>query len=916
VASAADTGSTADPGGGGTGGGGDGASGDTGRIIETPDLRCVRAEAVEGRTLTRQAQPERLRGGVGFYFTVEDCEGIPVEGLTFGDLVLTEDGAPIPPDESSATLLGYAPTNAAFVSLVLDRSASTAGFTGAIADAASGFVASIEREIDGPVYTSLVVFAGDVATYTANTADTEVLEQALAAAMKAEFNDPDPTSLNEALVTGLELQEEGSADYLQRNYGGALTTSYLVVFTDGADTTSTASIDDVNALQAALGTRTYAVALESASYRPEQLAAYAPEWRVSAASSPAALSDLFTLTASRIARLQNATYTLGYCSPQRSGSHVLEVAMAPIGASGTSEPASFTYDASDFTDEDDGDCGGGLDGASCSIEALEATCAGMECGGQLACGGCDDQRAACNGPAGQCVDFCTLGGYGEGETLVNPLGFTQVCDGVGLTRCGGAWVDTGADPRHCGSCDNPVGEGQYCRDGAITAATDPYLYHLSWWERGELSGDPQYLLAWNDPAINGFVTIARFEPDAGLTWRSTASPARKDYGARYGGAGDEPALELVAPGVGQAGVAAVFHGGEGRPTAAYPFEACYEFLADSYLQQAALVGDELWYACDGALYKVSQEGELLDVVLLESAGHLEVEGRPIIDPHTMTVFGDGAVVGLVAFYGDSDDDSTRVYGGLFEWDGEGRLVDWTTSAGDHERGELPGLRPEFNYACADCDTAMYKDGGFGFDERPSRSEGRTFSYGYSDYPSGGYFQMFFRYSGTVAYSDSNGRVAIRHLGGPHQPLWRYPDTWDYPDLRSIEVDLFESRDLGAWISFDETDVELIGMSDRLALPTDAIPTEDSSYGFGPHLGESIYLHLAVANEVEDMIELPGGRLVLILGEPEGGYGAQNPEGFDRYLTSTAFDTTVRTSEEDAYVMFHYTPFLAYGLTLE
>ena len=44
------------------------------------------------------------------------------------------------------------------------------------------------------------------------------------------------------------------------------------------------------------------------------------------------------------------------------------------------------------------------------------------------------------------------------------------CQGAGVASCGGDCVSTETHPDHCGSCDNPCGEGMGCVDGECIVA--------------------------------------------------------------------------------------------------------------------------------------------------------------------------------------------------------------------------------------------------------------------------------------------------------------------------------------------------------------------------------------------------------------------------------------------------------------
>lgn len=424
-------------------------------FTEAPDRSCTVTRLLEGRTVAPS--------GVAMFFTAEDCQGRPLPDLRGTDFVVREDGATLS-SEASATLITRVGPQV-FVSLVLDVSASTQAFLPQLIAAASQLVTNLQTVRRLPVQISLQVFAGEsnLTEWQPPTVDTALLLQRLNALTTYRPADPGSTNLFGATITALGRQASAEAAFRARNAGGAFTTGYVVLFTDGGDTAGLRSQNDALAAVRGSADRTLAVGLAGGDYMPSVLSALATGG-VLTAPDTSTLSREFNALASRIAAEFRTLYLLGYCSARRAGDHTVTVSVA----GGTTSPAaSYGFSAAAF-------------GPGCSGATFTDACAPADQCGGLGCGACDDRTAQCNGSSRRCVDHCITANRCGGASFTNPLGYAQTCtDRLGATSCGGACRDTRVDTAHCGRCNNACATGTSCVDGACETRPPRPLAPLS-----------------------------------------------------------------------------------------------------------------------------------------------------------------------------------------------------------------------------------------------------------------------------------------------------------------------------------------------------------------------------------------------------------------------------------------------------
>lgn len=424
--------------------------------VDPANRNCANLTLLEGRSggLGTVSLPDggtaNLSSSVALMFRAEDCYGRPLTGLTSDDFVVKEDDAPLSV-EANKTILPT-PGLQVFASLVLDMSSSTQPNVMQLITAAKAFVTRVQGgSLRVPI--SIQLFAGEptLREWQAPTLDTAKLLQKLDDVATYTPMDPASTNLYGAVIDALSRSATAQNAFRQRNAGGAFSTGYVILFTDGQDTT---------------GLKTRMEALTAAKASPDTLVAVALNTPDFTAAAQGALNELtsgdasdgknvlvsdnaarlatdFDAVAYRIAGLSTGAYLLGYCSPKRAGQHSVAVELANAT---TRQRAEWSFSATGFS-------------PGCSSDAFGAVCQDAsgrkECGG-LACGSCDDRVAKCNTSTLRCDSYCLGPPAACGGTMItNPLGYEQTCaDRQEATSCGGSCADLNSDALNCGACGN------------------------------------------------------------------------------------------------------------------------------------------------------------------------------------------------------------------------------------------------------------------------------------------------------------------------------------------------------------------------------------------------------------------------------------------------------------------------------
>jgi len=369
---------------------------------DVPIPTCVTTRFIEGRTLAPSA--------VALFFMVNDCQGKPVSGLKEGDFAVTEDGTALSV-EAARTILPSKGLQV-FVSLLLDMSSSTASLLPQLVAAAKGFVNTLMVEKGLPVQISIELFAGsaDTTRWQFPNLDASTVLDKLDALSTYTPTDPSSTNLYGAVIEALGSLKQAEVDFETRNHGGAVTTGFLVLFTDGKDTAAyRTETEALAAIGQQAGDQVVVVGLKSADYDAASLQNLAPNGVVTANDSTQ-LASAFDTLAKRVAADLEGVYLLGYCSPKRNGAHTVTVAVK-----GRSNSTGYTFDSTGFTE-------------GCTLTTFHEACIDKECGG-LVCGACDDRMDVCDGGSDTCVDYCEA--LPACEYITNPIGYPQNCPGCG-----------------------------------------------------------------------------------------------------------------------------------------------------------------------------------------------------------------------------------------------------------------------------------------------------------------------------------------------------------------------------------------------------------------------------------------------------------------------------------------------------
>lgn len=424
---------------------------------ETADPTCVSPNLLGVRRYGASS--------VALQFTVDDCYGRPVTGLTCDDFpsqcdfVLKEDGVWLAED-TVATVL-EAKDRTIFVSLVVDMSNASKGALEQVIAGAKGFV----RKLQGGgnpqrMQIALEAFGGeaDLTELQAPTLDQDALLAKLDSLATWKPTDPSSTNLNGAVKSALERLAQQREAYEERNDGGAFTSGYVVLVTSGHDSAGLIQANDLGDTNSA---RIVAVGVDSPVYDAAALEKIATGGLFTSPDSSTLDRD-FQALANRIAGEVNRTYVLSYCSPKRAGTHTVALEIA---GRVNVRTATYPFSADNFV-------------AGCSAETFQTACTrsdgvARECGG-LGCGGCDDRAAGCDVRTDQCLSYCAQQYQCGGAGITNPVGYGQTCnDTAESTKCGAGCVNLISDRANCGGCGTSCSGGDICSSSACMAPPPP-----------------------------------------------------------------------------------------------------------------------------------------------------------------------------------------------------------------------------------------------------------------------------------------------------------------------------------------------------------------------------------------------------------------------------------------------------------
>ncbi|HMA97129.1 MAG TPA: hypothetical protein VKP30_30805, partial [Polyangiaceae bacterium] len=468
---------------------------DIGTVVNPTDLSCLKMTSLWVRAQGPMA--------VGMLYRIETCKGetvqlVPKQGESvFTYYKLQEDGQNL--SSECVPTVDLSQGQRVYVSLMLDLSTSTTGDAARVKslfDSAKLFAENVPAA-SPKVFIGVRAFAGDTSPkdILLPTRDLAAVNAALdkTALDNGGLADPGSTNLYGAFKSGVEDLQTWQEKILANNQGGVVTSGYLVVFTDGRDTsklveqsTAIATVSGARAAGATAESRpnvqTYAVALaEGADYTLDAKKDLQAVVGVGTDSrliegSLSTLSARFQELAKRIGEQAAGTHLLKYCSAARSQKTAVTLGVNPSigGTDPTSTRLGFTFDAAtlDVTAYKGG-----------CIAYFQNVCLESNCGGYN-CGACDESIETCEStttsiPSGgtappvtktvyRCTNNCIDQNRCSGETLTNWAGYTQSCSFTGVVgKCINVCTDLQSDSKNCGVCGKTCNTtaGESCVQG-------------------------------------------------------------------------------------------------------------------------------------------------------------------------------------------------------------------------------------------------------------------------------------------------------------------------------------------------------------------------------------------------------------------------------------------------------------------
>ena len=305
--------------------------------VDCLDLSLIRATA---------AQPAK----VSLFFSVNDCQGNPIVGLSEEHFSISEDGREVSQFESQAQIQPRSLFFRANVALLIDVSGSmqASGSMRGLKRAATAFVASLLGDTEARGYNRVGVFAfdgrPDLVTLVDFTNDRMALERGINS-LDTTGRDSS-TNLHGALINGLsQLQREE-----ERNRNIDVQIGGLVVFTDGTDQASRVSAaaalsrvqEDVNSEEHDRFAFSVGLGGEVDEEFLRDVGVHGFEW----ATEISDVTEAFERIAARIRDRTHGYYLLEYCTPKRAGTHQLHLEL--ISGGSADALASGSFDASGF----------------------------------------------------------------------------------------------------------------------------------------------------------------------------------------------------------------------------------------------------------------------------------------------------------------------------------------------------------------------------------------------------------------------------------------------------------------------------------------------------------------------------------------------------------------------------------------
>lgn len=404
-------------------------------------------------TLTPLTAAQTKTANMSLFFSLVDANGEPVIGFDGDDFEVREDDAPIAKNESDfqvSALSGQTLDIPTVILLDLSNSTVASGKLGEMKTAATNIVKAALPEQS----LALVTFADASSVRVSFTKDRNAV---LAAIDNIKDEDGLSTNLYGAVSEALGLWSDG---FVGAGSTGRLTSGFVLVITDGADTAGVKTIDQVIAQRGAKRIITVGVTNDVNTEALQKLgnAGYIPT-----ASFDTLVKDVDKINAASQA-LGKSIYRASYCSPKLAGKHELLFYPKgnPIPTEGgkTCAPAVFTGPVGC---KDPGYVPCGAQGSGCCGPATPYACAATS-----QCYATPDAAAEACGKQ-SCV-MCTpyQEGGSSGSTLA-PGPFLEVpfnADGHSTKQCPAAWGPScKALADCCGTL--PTSTAQQCADKTV-----------------------------------------------------------------------------------------------------------------------------------------------------------------------------------------------------------------------------------------------------------------------------------------------------------------------------------------------------------------------------------------------------------------------------------------------------------------
>lgn len=331
----------------------------------SPPVPCVRIRPIDVRT----NQP--VPASVAVVVAVDDCDGVPVIGLTLAGFKVYEDQKVISPTESSTTLLSRGAD--VVVSLVIDNSPSVR-VSGALPQAVAAAKQYVEQVMVSPsVHAGVWFFSKALAPRQPYTTDKAAVLAALDGLL-TDTSGLNTTNLYGSLIDMLAVSRTFQAQHRGVMAGGVTTLGQVVLFTDGSDQAGVNTLDDVRAALDGTSDDVLAIAF-GGEIEADVIPILGKDgWYVAQAAGD--LGTRFAEAAVRTKALQKRLYVVGYCSPKLAGQHGVTIEVVD-GDTVLGISRSVPFDASGFN----------TSGPGCSLSTFDAACDGHSCGGLL-CGTC------------------------------------------------------------------------------------------------------------------------------------------------------------------------------------------------------------------------------------------------------------------------------------------------------------------------------------------------------------------------------------------------------------------------------------------------------------------------------------------------------------------------------------------------